>query len=357
MKRVTINDIAREAQVSKATVSRVINNLELVDEQTRCRVQAVIDKYQYVPSTVARNLSNQQSDAVGIVVPEIANPLFGRILQEVSAITDAKGRPLYCFVTDNSGIKDLQALEFLYSNQVKGIIYVPANRFEDKEIYKKTEAFLQQKKIPTVLVDRRLDIFYQDSVFFDNIGAAYTATRILLAAGHTKIALINGSDKIRVARERKQGYLMAMQESGLTPNNIYMPQGEFTTASGYERAKALLSMPNSPTAVLTCNDYIGLGFYRALAEKGLSTPGDITQIGFDSIDALLCLGLPYNHIVRRTNQMVTKAMELLFARIAQPKKPTETTLIGPQFILSAKLKKLAVNNFILTEEMLANENE
>ena len=357
MKRITITDIAREAGVSKSTVSRVLNNAEIVDAHTCNRVQSVIDKYQYVPSSVARNLSNRHSDALGVVIPEIANPLFGRFLQAVSSVTDAKGLPLYCFVTDNSGLKDLQALELLYSNQVKGIIYIPANRFVDKDIYSKTENFLRQGKIPTVLVDRRLDIYQQDGVFFDNVGASYTATRILLAAGHSKIAIINGSDQLRVARERRQGYLSAMEEAGIAVDSTYMPQGDFTTESGYERAKALLSMPDRPTAVLTCNDYVGLGFYRALAERGESVPNDIELIGFDRIDALTCLGQCYSHIARPTGQMVAKAMDLLFARIEDPKRPTEATLISPRFVLSKSLEKIAADHYLLSPETFAFEDE
>ena len=131
MPNVTINDIARCAGVSKATVSRVLNHPDVVDEKTRKIVQRVMEEKNYRPSVTARNLSNRKSSTIGVILPQVDNMFFGEMLRGMIHVADKNELTIMCFNSDDSKKKDLQTLEILAGHRVRGLIYVPAVSYED----------------------------------------------------------------------------------------------------------------------------------------------------------------------------------------------------------------------------------
>lgn len=351
-RKTTIRDIALEAGVSKSTVSRVLNNSAVVDAETRRRVLSVMERNRYSPSSVAQNLSRRETGVIGIVIPEIENPYFGKILRHIARLVDAAGFTLTCFVTDNLGSKDLAALRTLRNDRVRGIIYAPANAFTEPAVGREVEQFVREGDIPLVIIDRRFTVPDRDGVFFDDERASALAVRILAAAGHKDIALINGHEGLGVASARQRGYVEALAEAGLPFREELVYGCEFTVSSAYEQAQRMLSAPRLPSAVLTCSNYITMGFFKALTERGLGVPRDIELIGFDEIDAFDYLGVRYNHIYRNTEQMAGKAIDLLIGRIENREKSSETLIIGPKYALGDDLRDAALKAGVLTAELL-----
>ncbi|MDR0381686.1 MAG: LacI family transcriptional regulator [Oscillospiraceae bacterium] len=350
MKKTTINDIAEEAGVSKATVSRVLNHEELVDEETRNRVLDIIRKRRYSPSLVARNLSNRASNTIGIIIPEIDNSFYGKILRTIVNITDAEGLIPICFDTGNNPEKDMKSLRILRDQRVGGLIYAPSVEHGGADAAERAKQLLDDMGVPAVLIDRNVPDFQRSGVFFDGFDAGYRATKILIAAGHTDVGIITGSLKLGIARERLRGYLEAHEACGLPVRRTLIFEGDFTSKTAYLLSREMLSLPERPGAVLTCNNDTGLGFLQALAERKLRTPRDIEHIGIDEIDVFDDLRMRYNHVARGRVEMAQKAMKLLTAQIRNPDTRPESVWIAPRFVLDAHLERVAVRRGIIDKK-------
>ncbi|MCP1102688.1 LacI family transcriptional regulator [Aequitasia blattaphilus] len=326
MGETTIDDIAKEAGVSKATVSRVINNSSSVAPDTREKIQAIIDKRHYSPSAVARGLSKRTSSTIGVVVPEVDNPFFGEILRGVTEIIDRNNLSLICCNSDDDSKKDYKALEMLKENRVRGLLYTPATDYSDKKQKKRLEKLLNEIDTPVVLLDRKIGLDF-DGVYFDDRQGIYDATQALIKGGHTKIGIINGTLDRVLARIRQDGYLEALRDAGIEPEERYMFFGDFRMGTSYKLSSQLLSMEDRPTAVLTCNNRTSMGFFKALFERGESMPKDIVCIGLDRIEALELFQTDFVYIKRDAFKMGRKAMELLISRMAFPDKPISSIIL------------------------------
>ena len=335
MSSLTIMDIAKEAGVSKATVSRVMNHTGSVSEKTRERVLSVIRDRQFTPSAMARNLSTGVSTAIGFVVPEIDNPFFGEILRGVMEITDENGLTLIFYTTDDDAEKDRKALHLLENNQVCGILYTPAVDYGDPAERKELRKILKEINVPVVVMDRNIGLEELDGVYFDDYHGMYDATEQLIRNGHTRIGIINATLDRVLARERQRGFLDALRQHGIEPDESLMYFGNFRATKAYELAKKLLAQKNRPTAVLTCNNRTTIGFLRALHERGEAVPDDITVVGLDRIEVLDTIGYPLCFIERDARSMGRKAAKLLISRMKFPDRPRievvlDTKLIGQE---------------------------
>ncbi|MDD3337765.1 MAG: LacI family DNA-binding transcriptional regulator [Lachnospiraceae bacterium] len=327
MTNITIQDIANEAGVSKATVSRVLNNSQAVDPITRNRIQTIIEKRHFVPSATARNLSKRTSDTIGFVVPEIDNPFFGDILRGVIEIIDANNLTLICCNTDDNMDKDLKALEMLKEQRVRGLLYTPAIDYSTEEEKKRLGKILKEMQTPVVLMDRRISLADVGGVYFDDYHGMYNATKALIEHGHTKIAIINASLDRVLARDRRDGYMAALKDAGIEPDPRYNLEGNYRMTQAYELSKKLLAMEDRPTAVITCNNRTSLGFYKALRERGEKTPRDIALIGLDRIEELDVMGYEMNYIERDAKELGKRAIEMLINRMAFPGKAVRDVIL------------------------------
>jgi len=350
LKKITIKEIAEEAGVSKATVSRVLNHGEIVDKETKNRVHAIMKKYRYSPSLVARNLSNQVSNTIGIVIPEIDNPFYGKILRTIVNKADDEGMIPICFDTGNNPEKDVKSLRILRDQRVRGIIYAPSVEYGEPDAVTKAKQAMDDLGVPVVLIDRNVPEFERSGVFFDNLDAAYRCTKILLAIGHSKIGIITGSSKIGISRDRLSGYRIAFEENGVPVEEKYIFGGDFTAETAYSLSKKMFEMEDRPSAVLTCNNSTGLGFLQALTEKKMKTPKDIEHVGIDEIDAFDYLHMRYNHVTRSRTDMAIKAMELLLAQIRNEDMELQSVYIPAKFVLENRLQRAAVKNKIIAKE-------
>ncbi|MTI61370.1 MAG: LacI family transcriptional regulator [Firmicutes bacterium] len=333
MYNVTISDIAKDSGVSTTTVSRVLNNSGSVSPETRERVLEVIKRRGYSPSATARSLSKRVSSTIGVIVPEVDNPFFGEVLRGITEVIDKNDLTLICCNSDDNPNKDKKALEMLKEHRVRGLVYTPAIDYSNKEEKRSLKKMLKDINSPIVILDREIDYLDLDGVYFDDSKGMYNATKALIGAGHTKIGIINGTLDRVLARNRQEGYLKALKDSGIIPIKRYMFYGDFRMTTAYELSKELLSMKDRPTAVLTCNNRTSMGFLKALYELGESIPENISCIGLDRIEALDIMGINFNYIKRDAREMGRQAIELLINRMAFPdKEPIKRILEAPVVI-------------------------
>ncbi len=329
-KEFTINDIAKEAGVSKATVSRVLNESASVRPETKERVLEIMKKRHFSPSAAARNLSRQSSNTIGVIVPEVDNPFFGEILRGITEVADKYNLTLICCNSDDSADKDRKALLMLKEQRIKGLLYTPAVDYNTKMQQKEIIKLLNDLNAPIVIMDRHTDSLDKyDGVFFDDEKGMYEATMALIGAGHRKIGLLNATLDRVLARVRYKGYERALNEAGIPIEKRYIFEGDYRMTKAYQLSCRLLSMEDRPTAVLTCNNRSSLGFLKALYERGERPSRDIVCIGLDRIEALEIIGNKFNYIERDASQMGRRAIKLLGDRISCPERPLRQIIITP----------------------------
>ncbi len=323
---VTISDIARETQVSSATVSRVLNNSGYVKKETREKIVGVMEKMNYVPSAIARSLSNMETNTIGVVVPDIHNPFFGEVIKGISSLADLHNlNILLCDSDENVNDKEIKHLKILKEQRIRGLIITPTS--EENEFNTQYLRLLENFGIPIVLVDRDVKNSNLDGVFIDNIGGAYAATNALIEEGHERIAIIAGPVTSLPGRDRLEGYKKAFRMNHLELDDSLILYGDFKLEGGYDLTRKTLEMPNRPSAIFTSNNLMTMGCVKALREANLNIPHDIALIAFDEIEAFNILGLDISYVSRPTKEMGREAMQILLSKLEQGKKTTSTNRI------------------------------
>ncbi len=331
---VTIKTIAEKCGVAKSTVSRVLNNSGYVGKETREKIENVMREYNYSPSAMARNLSKQESNAVGVVIPEADNAFFGEVLRGISDVVDENDLTLLFCNTCNDLNKELNALKMLRNQRVRGLILTPAAEYDTKERIKNLRQALKAINVPIIILDRTIENSEWDSVSFDNYHGAYLATQTLINAGHKKIGVITGDQGLHIGRERYRGYLQAMSDHNIEHNSDYIYKGDFTSSTAYEITKKMLANGDYPDAIFLSNNLTAIGFFKAFFEAGLEFGKDICCIGFDRVEALDLFNLNYSYVERDAVNMGRIAMNMLLDRIKNPKG---SMLTRREYIIPANL--------------------
>ncbi|WP_438446124.1 LacI family DNA-binding transcriptional regulator [Gorillibacterium sp. sgz5001074] len=320
---VTIYDVAKKANVSPMTVSRVINNSPLIKESTRLKVEAVIRELDYVPNKQARSLTSKETRLVSLVIPDISNPFFTNIARGAEDKALQLGYQLILANTDENADKEAQYMNMLMSTGVDGVLLVPAGGQSSVHLRK-----LIKRRIPFVYVDRTVDSVPADSITGDNVSTTRCLANHLIGLGHSRIAFINGPGTLSNAREREQGFREALQLAGIEPNPHYLIETHFKQDNLQEIIAKLLSLQKGdrPTAILAANNFIGVNTLRALRTLGLRVPEDMAVTCFDDPDIIP----DYNPFLTVAKQpaydMGYLGMQLLIERI-QGEAPSATRRI------------------------------
>lgn len=312
---VTIREVAKKAGVSSATVSRVINNSDMVKDKTRDLVIRIIKEMGFAPSEIARSLSKKETKTIGVVVPDINNPFYGEVIKGVSLLADKSNLNILLCDTNEDTEKEKNSLHMLKEQRIRGIIIAPAS--DTNEFNSEYLSILENMGIPIVLVGRDVKYSNFDGVFLDNVQGAYDGVNALIQNGHKEIVIIAGPQDSKPGRDRLGGYLKAFAMNGLEVKNDYIFYGNFKLESGYEITNSILQMKNKPTAIFTCNNMMTLGCIKALSEKNLRIPEDFALVGFDEIEILNTLNIKISVISRPTFEMGQIAMEMLADRISK----------------------------------------
>lgn len=316
-KRVTIKDVAAQAGVSYQTVSRVINNRPEVTDETRARVQEVIDILGYRPNLAARSLPRRRSHIIGLIIPYEADYLFRdpHLLAQIAGIDAEANAHDYNVLLSTTGDSDsnLEAYERFVRNQVAdgALIIETASNKTGGEL-------LAEQDYPYVTLGYDLNSPDACFVHTDDRSGARKATQHLLERGHRRIGIINGPPLGAVAalEERVLSHQQVLAEAGLSFDPTFMVYGDYTQVSGRIATENLMALPDPPTAIFALNDRMAMGAIRALHIAGLHVPEDVAVVGFDDITMAADFNPALTTVRQPSKQVGQMAAQLLFKLIS-----------------------------------------
>lgn len=310
---VTMEYIARMANVSKATVSRVVNGKkDGVSEETRRRVQQLIEEYEYTPNLVARSMATARTKTIGVVIPDIENPFFPELVGSVERHLRNWGYTVMLCNTSPSSSLEGPSIRTLLAKQVDGIILVSAQRQS-----RAADQGVGKYGVPCVLLDRKNDgIDYNVGIFVDNERAFQEATELLLQHRNRHIAFIRGPAHFYTSQERFRGYVNALRSHGLPLDENLLVSGNFGYQSGYEAVTTLLERKAEFTALMACNDMMAFGAMRALQDKGIAVPGQVEVVGCDNVQFCEMMDPPLTTVAQPTDEIGRRAAEVMMGLLA-----------------------------------------
>lgn len=278
-----IYDIAKMADVSIATVSRVMNDRPGVSEKARTKVMKVIEATNFRPNQIAKSLTNKKTNVIGLVMPGVNNYFSDRI-DAINKVCKQRGYSLMItanYKDSNSTEEDIDNFNLLFEKRVDGIIYFPTNVMQEhKDIIKRI-----RKNIPIVITDKEIDEIRLPCVIQDFIKPAKEVMKYLLRNGHTRIAFIHGLSYDSPNMKRKNVYRQELAKAGISYDETLVEEADYSVESGYYAMLNILERTeNKPTAVFTGNDHMAIGAIKALKEKDLRIPEDVAVIGYDDIE-------------------------------------------------------------------------
>jgi LacI family transcriptional regulator, repressor for deo operon, udp, cdd, tsx, nupC, and nupG len=321
---VRIADVAKMANVSTATVSRVITNAGTVKRETADKVLAAIKKLNYQPNMLARQLRRSETKTILVVVPDITNTFFSNVLRGIESVAIEHGYQVLLGDAQNLVERESSFFSNLGQKKADGMILLTA-RSDQKILEELSEVH------PVVLACEYYEGSKLPTVSIDNISSARKATEYLISLKHKRIGHISGPMNVVVGRDRLKGFHQAMAQHGLSVDSFLIQEGNFSYESGFNLMKKLLKLDEPPTAVFAGNDEMAMGAIKAAKLKGFRVPEDISVVGFDDIKFSSIFEPALTTIAQPTFEMGTKAMQLLLKII------NNDELEKDQFILADKL--------------------
>lgn len=313
-KKLTIEDIARLAEVSRTTVSRVLNHRPDVDRETRARVLRVIDEHGYIPSLTAAGLAGGRNRLIGMLLPTFTWPIVADLIRGITEMLKQTSYELILYTFDDEDLdRDRRVVinRLLATQLAAGFLAVYPGPQLSAQM---TELYTQG--VPVVIIDDQQEQV-TPWVRPDNAAGAYSAVRHLTQLGHRRIAHIQGPAAYLVSRDRQQGYLRALAEAGIAPEPELMLEGDFLPQSGYLCARQLLDLPpeRRPTAIFASADQMAYGVLRAAKERGIGVPQDLALVGFDDDAPSAHVHPPLTTVHQPSTEMGREGIRLLLAAL------------------------------------------
>jgi LacI family transcriptional regulator len=321
---VTIRDVARLADVHPGTVSRALNpdTRTLVNDETAARVLAAAGELGYRPNPIARGLKTNRSYTVGVLIPDLTNPLFPPIVRGIDDRLAADGYTPLLVSTDGDPERERVSVEAMLARQVDGFIAATA-RFDVEPV---AEASAHGR--PVVLVNRSLEDGSLPSVTVDDRMGSRLAVDHVVALGHERIAYVAGPQNVSTGHRRYHGFLGTMQDHGLpAPSERIAFAGAFAEDAGADACARVLAADPTVTAIITANDLLAMGCYDALAARGLTCPESVSIVGFNDMLFIDKLHPPLTSVRVPQRQIGYTAADLLLAQLGdEPPAPSEVML-------------------------------
>jgi len=300
---VTIKDVAREANVSVATVSRVLNDSGPVSDETKKLIREVAGRMRYVPHSGARSLITSKTETIGVLLPDLYGEFFSEVIRGMDDTAQKNGFHLLISraYADRHGIETaMKAMR----GRVDGVVAMSPDLDENSLLN-------LPSTIPVVLlcsVPRGYEI---DSLTIQNSRGARDMVAHLVSLGHRRIAIIKGAARNYDAAERLRGYRTALKDAGIAPDPALERDGDFTEAAGYSAVVELLELADRPTAIFAANDSMAIGALSALRESGVDVPGEMAVAGFDDIPLARYMDPPLSSVHVPICELGARAVELL----------------------------------------------
>ena len=310
-KRVTMEDVAKQAGVSHMTVSRAINNKGGISTETRKRVLEIAKEMGFQPSGIARGLATNRTRTIGLVVPDVANPFFAKITQGAEDIAYAQDFNLFLVNTHEDAEREERVLDSLLFQQVDGVILC-SSRLDPSRLLVRLRQFQH-----AVLINRVLELPLPGitTIEFNDKAGAEEAVRYLISKNRRHIAFIAGPNNSYSSRKRKQGYLAALQSANITIDESLIVNCFPDSQGGYKAATAILNSHSHINAIFAYNDLVAAGVLQACRENGRSIPEDIALIGIDDIPMAALLKPSITTLGINKHAIGAKAMQILIQTI------------------------------------------
>lgn len=334
--KVTIKDIAKEANVSVSTVSLVLNHKPCrVSENTRKKIEEIALKYQYTVNQAARSLVTKKSNILGLIIPDIENLFFSSLSKNIEEYCRAIGYSLIIVNTNDHKNDDISLLKILLSRGVDGLFICVSNEsYDDKEV----EETLNKLPVPYVMVDRVYQDLDCNKVYFDNELGSFLAIQHLVKNGHRKIGCIASPESSRNGSSRVTGYIKAMEHFNCPIKECYIEDGDYRYQGGYDAGLRLIHQ--DVTAVFVCNDMMVLGFIKCLNEKHLRIPQDYSIISYDNILYPFTQGSEITSIEQNVAKLAITSCDVLLNQINNPKIEKQNICLSPVLIKKESVKHI-----------------
>jgi LacI family transcriptional regulator len=326
--RTTLKKLAARAGVHPSTISRVVNNDPLlrVSAETRARIEALLQETGYRPDVVARSLKLRQTFVLAMVIPDITNPLFASIFLGIEDAASERGYSVLLANTGGSPERERAHLRTVQARRVDGVVLASAV-LRDPSV-----GWLREHDIAHVLVNRYSD----DRDLFvgaDDFAGARAATEHLISLGHRRVAHLAGGPGISTAVERRRGYLTALREAGIEPDDALVVEAGYLEETGRAAMDRLLALPSPPTAVFAVNDMSAIGAHGALLERGLRIPQDVALVGYNDIPLASRLEPPLTTLRVPIKEFGSLSAEMLIERIQTGRTTRQRVVLQPELIV------------------------
>jgi LacI family transcriptional regulator len=308
--KVTIRDVAREAGVSVATVSRVFNDSGPVGEETRRRILAVATKLRYTPDSAARSLITRRTNTLGVLLPDLYGEFFSEVIRGIDPTAQKSGYHILVSRAHNDR-DEIEAAMRAMRGRVDGLVVM------SPDIDAAALVANLPDDCPVVLLNCVVEGTEFDSLNIDNYGGAYAMVTHLLGRGHQRIGFIAGHERNHDAAERLRGYRAALEDVGAEWRAEWERAGDFTEASGYRAGEEFVALSPRPTALFAANDSMAIGALSALREAGIRVPEDVAVAGFDDIPIARYMSPPRTSVHVAISELGERATRTLLHAVEE----------------------------------------
>lgn len=327
--KITIYDVARKADVSLATVSRVLNNPSRVKEKTRNRVLEVIKELGYRPNAIARGLASRRSTNVGLIIPTFSRASISEMTNGIADVADKYNYSVFLNVTHNESELQTDSWENMIASQVDGVL-LASDQMSEEQVDR-----LLNETIPTVLLGSRDTQDRVPAVLIDYAVAAYEATKKLINSGNKDIAFLTTKEEFEINQLKEAGYLKAIEEANLAPRLL-----EFSDKleASIEEFNAFFANDKAPDAALAIRDSIAIGFMNAAINSGLRVPDDLEVVGFQNTQYTLMSRPQLSTVSVPTYDIGAVAMRLLTKLMNNEEIDKEEVILPHSFVWRGSTK-------------------
>lgn len=322
---VTLRDVAEYAEVSITTVSNVMRDWPYVSDETRQRVHEAIEKLGYTPHVVARGLRTGQTQAIAFIVPDLANPYFAAIVSAAEDVAQEHGYTLLVFNSHENSEREATCIQRAARRWADGLLIAQTAEAQ--------RSALDGLNTPFVAIDRVPENYASPSCTLDNFRAGQLAAQHLVELGHRRIAHLGGPPHTRTAQERLLGWQSVLQAHALPTHYVTHTGIRWGCDDGYDTMQRIFTIGELPTAVFASNDRMAIGALRAIQERGLTVPGDVSLVGVDDIEISRFLNPPLTTVRQPLENMARAGIELLLKLMRDDSPETTQVVLQPELMI------------------------
>ena len=330
----TMKDVALQANVSTATVSRALMNPEKVSQATRNRVEQAALEVGYLPQMQGRNMKRNESRTILVIVPDICDPFFSEVIRGIEVTAAAQGYLVLIGDCAHQNQQEKTFIDLIITKQIDGMLLLGSRLPFDASIEE------QRNLPPMVMANEFAPELGLPTVHIDNLTASFDAVNYLHELGHQRIACIAGPEEMPLCHYRLQGYVQALRRCGSTVDPHYIARGNFTYEAGANALEQLLALPQPPTAIFCHSDIMALGALSYAKRQGLKVPDDLSIIGFDNISLAEFCDPPLTTVAQPRFDIGREAMLLLLNQLSGQFVDSGSRLLDCELIIRGSTSKI-----------------